>query len=109
MREKFTIRIALALALAASFIPVTVGAAVRGAKTAIPAPPAPTTASATIQYPDVAYDPVNNVYLAVAGRGVRARWLSPSGALLGAATFTVAPAAVGRLLVTRRATPARPA
>ena len=108
MREKFTVKIALALALATSLIPVTVSAAVRGAKTAIPAPPAPTHGYATVTFPDVAYDPVNNVYLAVTGSGIRARWVAPSGALLGAATFTVASSTAfqGSPSATRAATPA---
>jgi hypothetical protein len=60
------------------------GGAVRSLATTVP-----TTTGGGVRYPDAAYDAVNNVFLAVTGKEkVQGRFLSPSGALLGA-TFNL--------------------
>ncbi len=72
----FTVLASVALTI--GLLPVSAGAAVRGAATAIP-----TSTGGGVRYPDSAYDAVNNVFLAVTGKDrVQGRFLSPSGALL---------------------------
>jgi hypothetical protein len=76
--------VAVAVLLPASIA----GGAVRGAATAVP-----TTTGGGVRYPDVAYDAVNNVFLAVTGKKkVQGRFLSPAGALLGS-TFDLSASA----------------
>jgi hypothetical protein len=86
MTHKSFLMRAICLAVASAILAAdAASAATRGAVVSV------ATGNSVVRFPDAAYDPTSNVFLAVAGTvSIKGQWVSPAGAALGG-VFTINP------------------